>query len=687
LRAAIGRRGDIITIGFDIVDALLPAAQRHANAVAAKSSYESPSPHAAHPNSFLIAANALCARGQPAVAIVIYRKILATDPNNARAHNNIGLALQQLGHIEEALPHHQRALALSPGMAEADAALGNAHRVLGRLEEAVRHYLNAVAVRPGYAAAHNDVAGVLHMLGHTTEAIGHYQHALLAQPDDADAHYNLANILGELGRREEAIGHYAKAIEIRPVFAEARNNMANVLQALGRHDEAVEQYETAVGLRPRFADAYHNLGKACFALNRYEYAIAAFEKALAIDSSKAMVHNDMAAAHLVLGHFREAFAAFAAAVTRAPRNAAIHLNLAGLARFTPDDPRLAALERLDEFESSLSDNDWIALNFALGKAHGDLKNSERSFHHLLKGNALKRRQIPYDEEATLAGFARMRATFTPALMLAKRGCGDYSHLPIFIVGMPRSGSTLLEQILASHSRVFGAGEINDFAKAVADLPGASENFPEFISILPNEDLRRLGRRYLKSIGAKAPGVMRITDKMLSNFAYVGLVHLALPNARFIHARRDPVDTCLSCFSLLFGDDQPYTYDLAELGRYYRAYATLMRHWQSVLPEGVMLDVRYEDVVADLEGQARRLIAHCGLAWEDRCLAFHETQRPVHTASVTQVRQPIYGDSVGRWRPYRHLLQPLLDALEIDDIDVQNRSFADEIGELTARWAP
>jgi tetratricopeptide (TPR) repeat protein len=670
-----------------IVEALVPAAQRNANAVAAKSSYEAPAANAAQPNSFLIAANALCARGQPAVAILIYRKILTNDPNNARAHNNMGLALQQLGRVEEALPFHQRALALSPDMAEADAGLGNACRVLGRLQEAARHYLNAVAVRPGYAAAHNDLAGVLHMLGHTDEAIVHYQRALSAQPDYADAHYNLANILAGLGRREEAIGHYAKAVEIRPAFAEAHNNMGNVLQALGRYDEAVVQYETAVGLKPRYADAYHNLGKAHFALNRYEYALAAYQKALAIDSSNAMVHNDMGAAHMVLGQLREAYAAFAAALARAPRNASIHLNLARLARFTADDPRLAALERLADFEETLSENDQIALNFALGKAHGDLENSERSFHHLLKGNALKRRQVKYDEEATLASFERIRTVFTPELMQSKPGWGDYSRLPVFIVGMPRSGSTLLEQILASHSRGFGAGEIDDFDKAVSDLPGASESFPEFISTLSKEDMRGLGRRYVERIRTKSPRAIRITDKMLSNFAYVGLIHLALPNARIIHACRDPVDACLSSFSLLFGSDQPYTYDLAELGRYYRAYERLMRHWQRVLPEGVMLDVRYEDVVADLEGQARRLIAHCGLEWEDRCMEFHQTQRPVQTASVTQVRQPIYKNSVGRWRPYRHQLRPLLDALGIDAVEESKRSFADQLSDITARRAP
>jgi hypothetical protein len=233
--------------------------------------------------------------------------------------------------------------------------------------------------------------------------------------------------------------------------------------------------------------------------------------------------------------------------------------------------------------------------------------------------------------------------------------------------MPRSGTSLLEQILASHSGVFGAGEIDDFAKAVKKLPGDLERFPRLMSTLPARDLRQLGQHYVERVSAKAPGALRITDKMPANFAYVGLIHLALPNARIIHVCRDPVDTCLSCFSLLFGDDGlPYTYDLAELGRYYRAYAGLMRHWHAVLPEGVMLDVHYENVVDDLEGQARRLIAHCGLEWEDRCLQFHRTQRPVHTASVTQVRRPIYHDSVGRSRAYADMLRPLLDALEGDD---------------------
>jgi tetratricopeptide (TPR) repeat protein len=648
----------------------------------------------------------LGARGQTALAVACLRKALALDPGNALAHNTVGLMLQQQGQTEEALPHHQRALALSPQLAEAHASLGNACRTLGRIEEAVVHYQNALSIRPGYAAVHNGIAGALHLLGRNDDAIAHYEQTLSAQPGDADAHYNLANIFFQAGRRAEAIMHYIRALEIRPGFPEACNNLGNALQKEGHHDEAIARYEAAIALNPGYADAYHNLGRACFALDRHEHALVAYEKALAIDPSKPMVHNDIAVTHLVLGHIREAYAAFAVALTREPRNAVIHLNLATLAPFTADDPRLAALEKLAETAPSLGENDQIALSFALGKAHADLGNSERSFRHLLGGNTLKRRQIAYDEAATLDSLARIRAVFTPRLMREKSGCGDYSRLPVFIIGMPRSGSTLLEQILASHSGVFGAGEIDDFAKSVMQLPGGAEGFPEFVSALPIGELRHAGRHYIGRVSARAPGATRIVDKMLSNFAYVGLIHLALPNARIIHARRDPVDTCLSCFSQLFLDNQPYAYDLAELGRYYRAYATLMHHWQAALPEGIMLDVRYEDVVADPEGQARRLIAHCGLAWEDRCLAFHETRRPVQTASVAQVRRPIYPDSVGRSHAYRDLLRPLLDALERDGLsddtdavsdvhegmekafDGHGRSFAEELLHITTnRRAP
>jgi hypothetical protein len=324
------------------------------------------------------------------------------------------------------------------------------------------------------------------------------------------------------------------------------------------------------------------------------------------------------------------------------------------------------MERLMADGALLSDEDRICLHFALGKAFADLEQNEASFRHFLEGNALKRRTSGYDEAATLSFFERIAAVFTRELMQRMRGGGDPSRVPVFVVGMPRSGTTLIEQILASHSKVFGAGEREEFGEAAFSLGqanGTTARFPEVVSTLSADELRQLGARYLDLVGAATGPAERIVDKLPLNFTFVGLIHLALPNARIIWARRDPIDTCVSCFSTLFGGNQPHTYDLGELGRYHRAHEALMHHWRGVLPHGIMLEVRYEDVVEDLEGQARRMLKHCGLEWEDACLEYHRTQRSVRTASVAQVRQPIYRRSVGRWRAYQHLLQPLLQALD------------------------
>ena len=290
---------------------------------------------------------------------------------------------------------------------------------------------------------------------------------------------------------------------------------------------------------------------------------------------------------------------------------------------------------------------------------------QRSFRHLLQGNAMRRRRIDYDEPAMLQLFDRIQAVFTAELLNSRRGSGDPSMLPVLIVGMPRSGTTLVEQILASHPRLFGAGELYDLRDIIAvhcDLAAVPAPYPECVPAMPGEILQRIGTAYATGLQRRAPQAMRVTDKMPANFFHVGLVRLALPNAHIIHVRRDPIDTCFSCFGRSFRDEQPFCYDLGELGRYYRKYEALMAHWRGVLPARAMIEVQYEELVADLEPQARRIIAYCGLDWDDRCLAFHATPRPVRTASAVQVRQPIYQSAIGRWRPYADMLRPLLDAL-------------------------
>jgi hypothetical protein len=309
------------------------------------------------------------------------------------------------------------------------------------------------------------------------------------------------------------------------------------------------------------------------------------------------------------------------------------------------------------------------LHFALGKAFDDLGQHERSFRHLRDGNALKRAGLAYQEKEVLLLLERIRTAFTPELMQQKYGEGHHSDVPVFVVGMPRSGTTLVEQILASHSKVYGAGEIETFYQAIAKFRsrnGAAAEFPDFVQAMSPEALRDLGSDYIQLTKSAAPSAERIVNKLPLNFKYVGLIHLALPQARVIHICRNPLDTCFSCFSLLFTGAQSFSYDLGELGRYYRGYAAVMDHWRNVLPRGVMIEVQYEDLIADLEGQARAIVDHCGLPWEDSCLAFHQTKREVKTASSVQVREPLYRTSIGRWRPYEKFLQPLIQALNAPD---------------------
>jgi hypothetical protein len=370
----------------------------------------------------------------------------------------------------------------------------------------------------------------------------------------------------------------------------------------------------------------------------------------------------------VVGRIEEASDAFEKAIERAPSNARFYRSLTVCKRIAASDPRLAAMEALAEDMPSLSEEAQIDLHFALGTVFAELGHPERSFPHLLEGNALKRRQIVYDEAAVLASFERIRTAYTAAVMGDKEGLGDPALEPVFVLGMPRSGSTLVEQILASHPKIFGAGELTDFEETATRLDtagGVSASLPEAAASLTGDQLRRLGGSYLERVKALAPAAERIVDKMPGNFRLAGLINLALPNARIVHTVRDPIDVCLSCFSKLFTGDQPYTYDLGELGRYYRAYEALMAHWPRVLPEGVMLEVEYEAVVADIEHEARRIIAHCGLEWDDACLSFYKTRRVIRTASAAQARQPIYNSSVGRWHPYNGMIGPLFEALGIE----------------------
>jgi tetratricopeptide (TPR) repeat protein len=483
------------------------------------------------------------------------------------------------------------------------------------------------------------------------------------------------------GELDAALQRFEIARVLDPADALTQQRVAATLAALNRFPEAVIRYHEAIALDPRHTDSHHGLGWTLEQMHRLEQAVEAYREATRVSPRADGSHNNMGNCLQALGRFDEAHEAYRRAIDAAPHVPLYYRNFVQSKRLAADDPVFLAMERLVDNAASLTPANQAELHFAYGQALSDVGRNDASFDHFLKGNALHRANVRYNEAETLGLFAHLPELMTSEVLAAKRGLGDSSQAPIFIIGMPRSGSTLIEQILASHPQVFGAGERTEFGEALVNCIRRDLDDPLRIDIeaLQNVDaapLSTLGADYLRRMRNAVPELRscaqnderipaanctHFTDKYPFNFINLGLIHLALPNARFIHSSRAPLPTCLSIFSRIF-HDVPFGYDLGELGRYYRAYDALMAHWQRVLPEGVMIEVKYEELVDDFEGNVRRLLAHCGLGWDERCLSFHQTTRQVTTASSAQVRRPLYKTSLQRWQPQQDLLQPLFDGL-------------------------
>jgi tetratricopeptide (TPR) repeat protein len=423
---------------------------------------------------------------------------------------------------------------------------------------------------------------------------------------------------------------------------------------------------SALQTNARDPAAHRLLGTILQTLDRGGEAVTCFEEATRLDPGNPEAFRCLAIALSQEGRLSDAIAADRRALELNPRHTGALHHLVQLKTLSRDDPDFASLEALGQDEDSFDDSQLIGLFFALAKAYEDVGDVERSFGYLRRANALKREAIDYDVGEDVRVLARTAAVFQPALFDRFAGAGSRCELPILIVGMPRSGTSLVEQILASHPAVHGGGERQDLpqlASAVSLLNERGLPAPDGVPYLRASDFDRLGHAYASRLQRIAPGALRVTDKQPSNFRHLGLLHLMAPQARVIHCVRDPVDTCLSCYRLPFASVD-YAFDLDELGRYYRAYEGLMEHWRAVLPNRT-LEVSYEELVADVGRQARRIVGYCGLEWDDACLAFHTTERTVRTASFAQVRMPIYQHSVERWKRYRAHLGPLLNALELD----------------------
>ncbi len=544
---------------------------------------------------------AAAARGAGDEAIAWLNQAVALQPDFAAAQANLGLLLVALRRHAQAEPHLGAAVALMPGDAALRNALGVAQEALQRYADAETTYRGALAVEPGLAEAHANLGNCLRRLGRLFEAEAHLARAIELKPDDAVAHFNLGVLLQDREEFDRAVAEYRQALVHRPDFIEALNNLGSCLRNQGFVDEARVVFERILELRPTQVEA--------------------------------------------------------------------HCNLALYKTYRAGDPQVDQFLSQRHRLQSLPHDGQVRYWFTLGKMMEDIGRHDESFAAYAEGNRAKHELTPWDEAKHLDLQRRIIATFSRE-KLARHTVPDSSGgpTPIFILGMPRSGTSLLEQVLATLPGVHGAGEITwlpDTLQAVGkDCEEGAFHFPETLETWSDDALLELGNRYIDRIRELAPQSTHVVDKLPDNFMHIGLIHLMFPNARIVHSMRDPMDSCFSCFSRLFiANNLGYTYNLGTVARYWVSYHELMQHWHAVLPPGRILDVSYEDMVGGFENQARRIVDYLGLPWDDRCLGFHNNRRVVKTASVAQVRRPIYKTSVARWKPYAAHLGELFEVVK------------------------
>lgn len=592
----------------------------------------------------------------------VLRRAIELAPTFAKPREDLGLMLHETGRSAEAVPLLEEATRLDPGVAGAWFALGRALHATGRGQEADVAFEKSFELSPERKAlAHGARA---QQEGNLQEAERLYREALRHKSGNVDAMRLLASVLMQTHRADEAERLLRKVLELAPDFVAARTDLGQLLREQDRFAEALECLQAALITEPDNPRTHFLLGGTYAPAGLNHEAVAAYRRALDLNPRHAGAWLGLAHSLKTVGGTDEAIAAYHESAKLRPNNGEIYWSLANLKTYRFTDGEIAGMET-KLASGTLSSLSAVNMHFALGKAYEDREDYDRAWGHYAAGNDKRRGEEWYDAVHTEVQNDAIRSVFRADLLAARAGAGEPDPAPIFIVGLPRSGSTLLEQILASHSQVEGTAELPYVGRVATSLNlnrADGVNYPTAVRELDGPHLRALGQEYLRLARMhRRRGTPRFLDKMPNNFPHVGFIHLILPNARIIDARRDPLDTCVSCYRQLFARGQPFTYDLVDIGEYYLQYRRMMDHWHTVLP-GKVLTVQYEELVANFESQVRRLLEFCDLPFEESCLRFHETDRPVRTASAQQVRRPLNAEAVGRWRHYEKHLGALKEVL-------------------------
>ena len=583
--------------------------------------------------------------------------------NFARAHEMLAEALMMQGKLPEALESLERAADLEPGKASVQLKKGKVLEGLGKDDEAAQAFESSFALTP-----HRDdlVRGLrLQRMGKYRDAEIIYRDVVVKDPQNVDALRLLAGVAMHAKQWSDAEALLERALDIAPDFIQCWMDLGLACQEQGRLEDAANAFQRAQRLEPERPGPYSSAATALAMGGKHEEALELFQRALEKDPAHANALTGLGHVLKTIGEQEKAIETYRDCLKRQPWHGETWWSLSELKTFRFDEEDVRVMEEQLANESLL-DESRVAFHFALGKAYDDAGNYERAFEHFKAGSDNRREREQYDPVDSQDTHDKSIEVFNREFLREKAGCGDPSSAAIFIVGLPRSGSTLVEQILASHPDVEGTHELPELslvAKSTGALVGERSRYPRAVPKLSDEQIHELGSDYLRR--AERHRAMRkplFTDKMPNNFAHVGFAKLIMQNCKIINARRHPLDSCLGSYKQLFARGQPFTYDLFELGEFYLEYQRLMDHWHEVLP-GAVLDVQYEDVVDDIEPQVRRILEFCDLPWDDACLKFYESKRAVKTASSEQVRQPIYATSKHRWRNYERQLEPLIEILE------------------------
>ncbi len=617
-----------------------------------------------HPLALLYIGIARRKLGDNGAALGVLEPLARAQPGWAPVHYELGISLGLAGRGEQAVESLRRAVRLKPDIGDAWRMLGDHLTAMGDTDGADAAYANHIKVStrdprllaPAAALCENRIA----------EAEALLRQHLKQHPTDIAAIRMLAEVAARLGRYEDAETLLTRGLELAPGFTAARHNYAVVLHRLNKSSAALAEIDRLLAVEPR-NPGFRNLRAAVLArIGEFDEAIRAYAEVLADYPGNARMWMSYGHALKTAGRRDDCIEAYRKSIELAPGLGEAWWSLANLKTFRfAESDRAAMREQLAR--PDLTPEDRFHFHFALGKALEDAALYEESFGHYAEGNRLRRKGIPYDAEETSAHVRRTCAFFTPAFFAGRSGWGSPAPDPIFIVGLPRAGSTLVEQILSCHSQVEGTMELPDVIGIARRLGGRqrkseASKYPEVLATLDEGQLRALGEQYLAQTRIqRKTGATRFIDKMPNNWAHVGLIHLMLPNAKIIDARRHPMSCCFSGYKQHFARGQHFTYGLEDIGRYYRDYAGLMAHFDAVLP-GRIHRIIYERMVEDTEAEVRRLLEYCGLPFEDACLRFYESDRAVRTASSEQVRQPIFRDAVEHWRHYERWLGPLEAAL-------------------------